>query len=865
MRRIGHLSNLTLLAWGIAAGPGCGDAAPPDLEPTDVSSSTSTTGDLDPSTTTPMPTTLETGNTTGTESGNTEPPPPVYRVEIDAEASTVQFFRDEDRLLGFAADAFGLGLVAEIDDTKSYDPVFPLEVDWVQPSAFTSVAADPLAVRIEYGEMGSALLSVSEVAEGRFSAHWEPDGLAQPVAAFRLRATVDAQEGFYGLGEVFDEPNHRGHVRPMQIELDLTVESSTNEAHVPVPLLIGTRGWGLFVEDPHPAVFNVATDAADEVEVIVGVGPHGDDGIDFHLFGSVHPLDITAHYYAMTGDPIRPAPWALGPWLWRNENVDQAQVISDANMLRTLDLPTSGLWIDRPYATGVNTFDFDPARYDDPATMIESLQGLGLRVALWHTPYASDDREAALDIHAEAVAMGYYPPTAGPSLQDWGLPIDLTNPDAYDWWQALIGNYTDLGIEGYKLDFAEDIVPGVGGARFPWVFDDGSDERTMHALYQPLYHRVYAETLPDDGGFLLARAGTYGDQTNVSVIWPGDLNTDFSRHREDLGSSLAVGGLPAAVAAGSSLGPAGFPLFASDTGGFRDGPPNREAMIRWFQHTALTVVMQVGTGTSDVVWEFNEENGFDDAMVDLFREFSRLHIRLFPYLWTHVHRVTEDGRPIVRALGLAHPELGAHPPFDYLLGDDLLVAPVVDEGARERSVTWPEGEWIDWFDGTRVTGPQTATVDAPLAKLPLYLRRGGIVPMLRPTVDTLSPTTQPAMVDSYADEPGRLFVRAFTGASPSRFELFDGTVLEQSQVERAATVRLAAGTRFAEGFELELVGNGDAETATLDGELLPERSAAELDEGLTGWADDPGLPGGGVRVVIPAGDHAVEVTYVGGS
>src|SRR4029079_12024086 len=114
-----------------------------------------------------------------------------------------------------------------------------------------------------------------------------------------------------------------------------------------------------------------------------------------------------------------------------------------------------------------------------------------------------------------------------------------------------------LGIEGYKLDYAEDVLPSLVGARTGWRFADGSDERTAHYAYTLLYHRSYAETLPAEGGFLLCRAGRWGDQRNVSVVWPGDLDASFSRKGERFvahGKVVAkgVGGLPAAIADGLS-------------------------------------------------------------------------------------------------------------------------------------------------------------------------------------------------------------------------------------------------------------------------------------------------------------------------
>ena len=143
-------------------------------------------------------------------------------------------------------------------------------------------------------------------------------------------------------------PEHRGKVRAMQLEIDASVDSLNNEAHVPIPLLIGTRGWGLFVEDPHPGLFEVATWAEDRVQVTYGTGMDSAQGFRFHLFAADHPLDITRLYYDTTGDPLLPARWALCPWVWRDENEDEAQVLGDLQTLRDLDLATSAYWIDRP-------------------------------------------------------------------------------------------------------------------------------------------------------------------------------------------------------------------------------------------------------------------------------------------------------------------------------------------------------------------------------------------------------------------------------------------------------------------------------------------------------------------------------------
>ena len=103
-------------------------------------------------------------------------------------------------------------------------------------------------------------------------------------------------------------------------------------------------------------------------------------------------------------------------------------------------------------------------------------------------------------------------------LNRGGDPLDFTNSEAYAWWQDRLRAYTDIGIEGYKLDYAEDLVGGIAGVRLPFLFSDGSTELTMHRGYSLLHHKAYAETLPEDGGFILSRTGRWGEQGLGMVI-----------------------------------------------------------------------------------------------------------------------------------------------------------------------------------------------------------------------------------------------------------------------------------------------------------------------------------------------------------
>ena len=298
-----------------------------------------------------------------------------------------------------------------------------------------------------------------------------------------------------------------------------------------------------------------------------------------------------------------------------------------------------------------------------------------------------------------------------------------------------------------------------------------------------------------------------------------------------------------------SLGASGFPFFAADTGGYRHSPPDNELYIRWFEQTALSTVMQVGDGSSQPPWEFTADNGRDLATLDLYRIYARLHMRLFPYEWTYAQSLKTDGRPIQRPVGLAYPELGQHPDDEYLLGDNLLVAPVVERGVRQRAVLFPPGDWVDYWNGTVYSGGGagvTAMVPAPLGTLPLFVRAGGIVPLLRPTIDTIAPATD-AGVESFQNDPGGLYVRLVPGPEAAVFTLYDGTQLAQgaaAQPGGSVQLRVKPGIVFKAATTLEVVRTRQPTQVLRDGAVLPmQPTAPDLEAAGEGWFWQPAAGG----------------------
>jgi alpha-D-xyloside xylohydrolase len=785
------------------------------------------------------------------------------------------------------ASSFRFATVPELSPTHNYDPFQPYAKTALfrEPDDLVVVAGTSLRVLARSAKELDLQVSFADGTELPLHAAVEGHGavaftltlpvraMDKPIVHVGLDVRGDATEGFYGLGESFDAVNQRGKVRPMQLEIDASIESSYNEAHVPVPFVIGTSGWGLFVASRRLGVFEVAVEEPDRVRAVFtrAFAPETEPFV-FHWYVADAPLDLVKPYYETTGQPRLPGAFGLGPWIWRDEVKDEAEVLADLHAIRDLDLAGTGYWIDRPYATAVNTFDFEAARFPDVAKMFAEADALGFRTALWHTPYLDESEPSTAALRATAEAAGYYPLKAGASLNKWGKPLDLTTEPAQQFWREQLAAYTALGVRGFKLDYGEDIVAGLGTSRIAWSFHDGSDERTAQQTYTLAYHRTYAGLFPEGDSFLICRGGRWGDQGSVDVIWPGDLDATFAQHREpgtnaDGSSYVSVGGLPASVIAGLSLGVSGFPFFGADTGGYRHSPPDKELFVRWFEQTALSTVMQVGTSSNTVPWDLAGGPGFDAEVLDLYRTYARLHLRLFPYLWSLAQRLPIDGRPIARPFGLAHPELGKHPDDQYLLGDALLVAPVVARGSTARSVIFPSSKWVDFFtrelrDGAADT---TQTVAAPLERLPLFLGEGAIVPLLRETIDTLLPTTDPG-IDSFATTKGPLHVRIVPGKASS-FALFDGGTLAQA-VDSSGdlTITSDAGTAFDGTTIFEVSWLQPAATSfvvTIDGVLatpVPEVAETSAPGSYAVVAGDlaAGLASL-VRVVTGPGDHLVRV------
>ena len=211
----------------------------------------------------------------------------------------------------------------------------------------------------------------------------------------------------------------------------------------------------------------------------------------------------------------------------------------------------------------------------------------------------------------------------------------------------------------------------------------------------------------------------------------------------------------------------------------------------------------------------------------------------------------------MRPYGLQYPELDRHPSDVYFFGDDLLVAPVVTEGARDKLVPFPTGDWYNWWTGERMPSNEELVGAAPLDTLPLYLRGGGIIPMLRPTIDTLAPVSMGTQTESFANDPGRLHVRMAPGRAHS-FQIYDETTISHETNASNWQININPGEIFNSGVTLEINGLGQPPQAILvnDAPLTQREPENGNEDASAYWFMEGHL----CKVVLPAGEHTVIVT-----
>ena len=602
--------------------------------------------------------------------------------------------------------------------------------------AFTNIEQRPDQLEFSHflrdgAPLGGSDIQVRHLGEGITEISVASSGLV--TWEFRIREN----QPVYGFGERFNALNQ---ARQVLVNASSDIPGAKGSGtYIPIPFFMDLRGYGLWVDTYSEATFDLGVTDRDEFIV-----RFRDTRVRILFFeGPQFPL-ILERYTGLVGRAKLPPYWAFAPWKSRNWHPNMAAVYEDIERYRQLGLPASVLVLDSPWATNYNTFEINPLQFSDPTAMVRRIHDLGFKLCLWLTPFINAETFTppepelvgkipltAASNFEEALAAGYFLTTGSGDvyLSTWwkgrGGLIDFTNPAAVQWWQNRVRNAIRLGADAFKADGGEGSF--VDDARFA----NGADPAVMRTRYPVLYNQALEALIDSDlhgDGVLFMRSGSVGNH-NLPFFWAGDNESNFG----------AENGLPGVVLAGLNAGLSGIPLWTSDLGGYEKGtrtPGDDVVFVRWTEFSAFSPVMQVHSDINLGPWDYGQR------ALDIFRTYSRLHMSLFPYRYAAAQESARMGMPLMRALVFFHPldPAARRAGDEYYFGPDFLVAPVLTAGTQ-RSVHLPEGEWLDYWSGAPYSGPTDIVVNAPLDRIPLFVKAGTVLPRIPEDVMTLVPWT----------------------------------------------------------------------------------------------------------------------------
>ncbi len=546
---------------------------------------------------------------------------------------------------------------------------------------------------------------------------------------------LDHGEHYYGIWEYPFGGNidNRGADRDF---LGFEGLATVINANARVPFYITSNGYGVYVETVTKGHYTIAQDGKTSFWF-------EDSPLKYDLIYGRTYADIFQRYNAIAGGSVMPPTWAFDSIWWRDDhhedlrgvNNAQEKVNEDADQLIRRRIPASAIWVDRPYGTGAmgwGNMDFDSS-FPDPAKMIQDLKQRGYGLLLWIADRAFNKTAE------EGMEKGYlFPPSSDPHAK--GPAADIRKKEVYDWWKAKLGEYVKLGVKGWKLDRGEE-------GEMPESF------MNEHAI---LFAKLAAESLQavNKNDFFILSRNANDTSRKYTGIWNGDSLSSFE--------ALAM-----SVKNAQRCGAINFPMWGSDTGGYV-GSPNKELFARWLQFSAYSTVMEVLQGPKRTIWM-----DYDAELINIAREQVTAHHDLIPYTRSYLYRATQTGLPVMRSLIFAYPDdASLYDTWDeYLFGGELLVAPVLEAGATSREVYLPAGQWLDYNGKTTVyQGGTKITAQAPLARIPLFVREGAIIPRgdMWKGNNWWQPNWSP-----------RLRIEVFPSSkAASRFDYYNGTVVQ---------------------------------------------------------------------------------------
>lgn len=501
---------------------------------------------------------------------------------------------------------------------------------------------------------------------------------------------IDYDEHFYGLGERGSKIDLKGQ----NIELwpyD-TVGNHTPRMYKCVPFFMSSKGYGIYLNTSFPTRFDMGAWSFISYTIYAKT-----DHLDYFFIYGPRFKEILSRYTEITGKPKLPPKWSFGLWMSRCSYRSREEVLGIAKKLREEKIPCDVIHIDYWH-----NLDFEFTKeFSDPESMIRELKENGFKLSLWQHPYLIKDTR----IYEEAKEKGYLAKDKnGEPFGDIGI-IDLSNPEAVVWYKNVLRRLLELGAAVIKADFGE---AADENAQYMNI-----NSEAMHNLFPLLYNKAVFEITEEvkgkGNGIIWARSAYAGSQ-RYPLHWSGDITANFYHLQTVLRSGL-------------QFGLSGFVFWSHDIGGFLF-EPSPKLYVRWAQFGLFCSHSRCHGTTPREPWHYGEE------ALKIFKKYDELRYSLIPYIYSQAHICVEKSLPMVRALVLEYQDDKNvyHIDDEYLFGDSLLVAPILNE-EDERDIYLPEGVWYDFWTDREYIGGQWINYKAPLDVMPIFVKKGSIIPM----------------------------------------------------------------------------------------------------------------------------------------
>ncbi len=602
----------------------------------------------------------------------------------------------------------------------------------------------------------------------------------------RARCALAAPLGqqFHGFGEKTGPLDLRGHALRMW-NRDASVTETRDPLYASIPFFIAWQppsalgdasvATGFFLDGHAASNFDVAKRDRTRVAIETRAG-----GLDLVIIPGPRPADVLRRMSARLGRAPLPPRWALGHHQSRWSYGSERAVRAVARALRARGFPTDAIHLDIDHMHGFRVFTFDPRRFPDPPRLLRELRADGFHTVAIVDPGVKID--PAFPLYREGLAGDAFCRDADGRLPphrvwpgDVALP-DFQRPDVRAWWGTAQRALLDAGVAGIWNDMNEpagwrrDLRIGrlllplrpqdLGSIRQAATTDPS--QRVPHAFVRNLYGLQHARASreglerarPRERAFVLTRSGAAGIQRHAA-LWTGDT---FSRWPQ-LALSLRMV---------LRLSLSGVAFCGADIGGFA-GRCTPELFARWMQLGALYPFAR-----THATWckRRQEPWRFGPRVERIAREALRLRMRLLPYLQDLFHQHAADGAPIWRPLFFEFPDDPgcARVEDAFLLGPSLLVAPVLERGARHRELVLPPGVWIAIDDDVRLLGPARVRVEAPLERIPIFARGGTILPTQSPVLHAGERPAEPLVLEVFPGADGEHVLHEDDGATTAHRE-----------------------------------------------------------------------------------------------